>query len=76
MTYQPLTAPADRPTLNIDAPAATACAACETTLPPDGTCLEIGACEIADSAATRASRAGRTAKYAVPAAWNARGSVD
>ncbi len=48
---------------------------CGATLAPDGACLEIGACPRADRRATRHS-AGRTAKFAVPSAWNARGSVD
>lgn len=72
--HNAITAPERRPVqvLEIAAPAACSCGA---TLAPDGTCLEIGACEIADASATRG--AGRaTAKYAVPAAWNARGSVD
>lgn len=76
MTYQPLTAPADRPTLEVDTIAPMVCQGCETTLAPDGSCLEVGACELADRAATRSSRSGATAKFAVPAAWNARGSVD
>lgn len=73
-THHPITAPVRRPvrTIEIEAPAACSCGA---TLAPDGACMEIGACEIADAKATRG--AGRaTAKYAVPAAWNARGSVD
>lgn len=76
MTYHPLEAPAGRPMLTVETAPAMACAACETTLAPDGVCLEVGDCAIADRDATRASRAGRTAKFAVPAAWNARGSVD
>lgn len=76
MTYHPLEAPADRPMLETSTAPVMACQACETTLPPNGVCLEIGACELADRDATRQSRAGRTAKYGVPAAWNARGSVD
>ena len=51
------------------------CDSCGATLAPDGACLELGACERADSHATRGS-GGVTAKYRVPAAWNARGSVD
>ncbi len=48
---------------------------CGATLAPDGACLEIGACPRADRRATRHAT-GRTSKYAVPSAWNARGSVD
>lgn len=51
------------------------CGSCGETMAPDGTCLEIGACPDADRSATRGA-ARQTAKYAVPAAWNANGSVD
>ena len=54
---------------------ATACTTCGTVTAPDGTCLEIGACASADATATR-NATGGTAKFAVPAAWNARGRVD
>lgn len=74
MTYHPLETQAVRPVQAVDT--APACNACAATLAPDGTCLEVGECAAADASATRASRAGRTAKYSVPAAWNARGSVD
>lgn len=56
-------------------PVCVPCAHCGETTAPDGTCLEIGACPRADRAATRGA-ARQTAKYAVPAAWNARGTVD
>ena len=59
----------------VTAPSVTTCDTCGETLAPDGTCLEIGACRAADDRATRGA-ARQTAKYAVPAAWNARGSVD
>lgn len=70
-------------TLTIEAPAgelesptvAPTCGTCGATTAPDGTCLDIGACESADIGATRGAGAVR-AKYRVPAAWNARGSVD
>jgi len=51
------------------------CETCGETTAPDGTCHELGTCERADRLATRNASRG-TAKYAVPAAWNARGSVD
>ena len=51
------------------------CSVCGAATAPSGACLEIGTCERADIAATRGAT-GRTAKYAVPAAWNARGRVD
>ncbi len=51
------------------------CETCGETSAPDGACLEVGACERADRLATRGA-AGASAKYAVPAAWNSRGSVD
>ena len=60
----------------VHAPAvAPTCGTCGETGSPDGSCLNVGACERADGLATRG--AGRaTAKFAVPAAWNARGYVD
>lgn len=62
--------------VDTDAPlVAPYCPQCEQTTAPDGTCLAIGSCPAADAAATRGA-AHATAKYAVPAAWNARGSVD
>lgn len=51
------------------------CAQCGATAAPDGTCLELGSCELADNAATRGA-ARTTAKFAVPRAWNVRGGVD
>lgn len=48
---------------------------CGATLPPAGDCLAVGLCADADAAAT-VGAARTTAKYAVPAAWNARGGVD
>jgi hypothetical protein len=56
-------------------PTCAPCVTCGEMTAPDGTCLEVGACSAADSAATRGA-ARQTAKYGVPAAWNARGSVD
>lgn len=56
-------------------PIVACCAECRATVAPDGVCLEVGSCSIADGRATRGA-ARQTAKYAVPAAWNARGSVD
>lgn len=57
------------------APTITYCQGCESTLAPDGRCMNVGACiEAGNHAAKGAAR--ETAKYAVPAAWNARGSVD
>ena len=68
--YRPAVATAE-----LTAPSVAPCAECGATVAPDGTCLEIGACRRADDSAT--AGAGRiTAKYAVPAAWNARGYVD
>lgn len=52
------------------------CDECGATLAPNGACLEVGACTTADARAARASSSGRTAKFAVPAAWNVRGGVD
>lgn len=54
---------------------APACDTCGATVAPDGACLAVGECAGADASATRGAT-GRTAKFAVPAAWNARGSVD
>lgn len=51
------------------------CASCGTVTAPDGRCMEIGACETADTGATRGA-ARQTSKFGIPAAWNARGSVD
>lgn len=51
------------------------CATCGATAAPDGQCLNIGTCATADHQATIGA-ARETAKYAVPAAWNARGGVD
>lgn len=60
----------------LDAPTvAPTCEACGAIAAPDGACLEVGTCSRADADATRHMR-GATAKYSVPAAWNARGSVD
>lgn len=53
----------------------TTCNSCGVTLPPAGACLEIGRCHEADRAATR-NATGATHKQAVPAAWNAAGTVD
>ncbi len=62
--------------LELEAPTvAPTCEACGTVSAPDGTCLDIGACTRADELATRGAGAAR-AKYRVPAAWNASGSVD
>lgn len=73
--YSPIVAPARRPVQVLELEAPAACGSCGAVLAPDGSCLELGACELADARAVRgASRS--TAKYAVPAAWNARGSVD
>lgn len=51
--------------------------ACGAVTAPDGTCLEIGACERADSAATRTAR-GQTRKFVAqaPAGWTGTGRVD
>ncbi len=74
MTHQnAIAAPANRPTL--ERVALVACGSCGATLPPRGACLEIGTCADADAAAVRGA-ARSSAKYAIPAAWNARGSVD
>jgi hypothetical protein len=63
-------------TLELEAPAvAPTCEECGATSAPDGACLDIGACSRADQLATRGAASSR-AKYRVPAAWNARGSVD
>ncbi len=51
------------------------CETCGAVSAPDGRCIEVGACLAADVAATRGATVGR-AKFAVPAAWNARGRVD
>ena len=73
--HTPIYAPAHRPVTTLELERAPVCGGCGVTLAPDGACLEVGSCEVADTRATRgAARA--TAKYAVPAAWNARGSVD
>jgi hypothetical protein len=48
------------------------CTSCGAIAAPDGTCLEIGACERADRAATRGAT-GPAAKFR---AWTARGTVD
>lgn len=66
---------AERETGTVERVAIT-CASCGATSAPDGTCLEIGACTAADETAARRSHSGGTAKFPVPAAWNARGSVD
>lgn len=68
--YRPVVATAE-----LEAPTAPTCEACGTVSAPDGTCLDIGACRRADESATRGA-GGATAKYRVPAAWNARGGVD
>jgi len=72
--HSPIMAPARRPVLTETIERLAVCG-CGVTLPPDGRCLEIGQCADADTAATRGA-ARVTAKYAVPAAWTARGSVD
>lgn len=74
--HNPIMAPERRPVLVDDGPVtAPVCDSCGETLAPDGACLELGTCARADQLATRG--AGRvTSKYAVPAAWNARGYVD
>jgi hypothetical protein len=65
----------DHDALTIDAPACGDCGDCGEVLPPAGGCLNVGDCRAADASATRgASR--QTAKFAVPAAWNASGRVD
>lgn len=75
-TYHPITAPMYRPVRTIEIEAPAVCEGCGVTLAPDGACLEIGSCELADARATRTA-ARETAKYTVaPAAWNARGYVD
>ncbi len=48
---------------------------CGEVLSPAGECFNVGFCIAADSSATKGA-ARQTAKYAVPAAWNARGYVD
>jgi hypothetical protein len=60
-----------------DAPAVPAtCSTCGAVTAPDGVCLEIGACERADSLATRRA-SGETVKSRLePAAWRASGSTD
>ncbi len=68
-----VTAPANRPTL--ERVALVACGSCGATMAPDGSCMEVGTCADADARAVRGA-ARQTSKYAVPAAWNARGSVD
>ncbi len=76
MTYHPISAPADRPTLVEDVRTIVTCGECGSTLAHGRECLEVGSCASADLAAARTSSRGATAKYAVPAAWNARGMVD
>ncbi len=72
MTLETLTAETGAETL---APAELTRCACGEVSAPDGACLNVGACEVADAGATRGA-ARVTAKYAVPAAWNVRGGVD
>ncbi len=76
MTYQPLSVTADRPTLVEDVRTIVTCDECGSTLAHGRECLEVGSCASADLAASRYSSRGATAKFAVPAAWNARGMVD
>ena len=66
----------ERHALTIEPPTiAPTCGDCGEVLPPAGGCLNVGDCRAADASATRgASR--QTAKFAVPAAWNASGRVD
>lgn len=61
----------------IEAPSAPTLVKCQCGEPiaPSGSCLNVGGCLTADRDATRGA-ARVTNKYAVPAAWNARGSVD
>lgn len=59
MSYNPLQVSDSRPVLDaapdtLDAPII--CAGCLDTLAPSGACLNIGACENADTAATRYAR--------------------
>src|SRR3954471_3585300 len=56
--------------VDVDAPSsAPTCGACGTVTAPDGVCLELGACELADNAAVRGAargyrgRARRRARY-------------
>lgn len=74
MTYQAIEIRETVATVAV--PVCAPCAECGETTAPDGACLEVGTCSAADRAATRGA-ARQTAKYGtVPAAWNARGSVD
>jgi hypothetical protein len=62
-------------TMTIDIPRTITVCTCGATVAPDGKCYNVGTCADADAVATRGAT-GQTAKFAVPAAWNARGGVD
>lgn len=50
--------------------------ACGATMAPDGVCLEIGACELADARAVRGASRETAKATRAPAAWTSSGRVD
>jgi hypothetical protein len=76
--HTPILAPSNRPT--IEAPDTSdmplVCGSCLDTLAPNGSCMNVGACHVADSRASRRAR-GETAKSRLaPVAFTRTGNVD